>query len=86
MKTKVRTPVAVPVRVAVPAKPVLQGAEVEGEMPRCEDRIRRKAFELYEARCRGGVEGCAESDWIQAEGELAGVESSVACSSVKEGC
>jgi hypothetical protein len=38
-----------------------------------EERIRRRAYELYEQR--GRVDGFALDDWLQAEGELLGAGS-----------
>ena len=35
-----------------------------------EERIRRRAYELYEQR--GGIEGFALDDWLQAEAEILG--------------
>jgi Protein of unknown function (DUF2934) len=37
-----------------------------------EDRIRRRAYELYEQR--GRVDGFALGDWLQAEGEILGAQ------------
>ncbi len=37
-----------------------------------EERIRRRAYELYEQR--GKVDGFALDDWLQAEGEILGVQ------------
>ncbi len=34
------------------------------------DRIRTRAYEIYEARKHSGVQGDALSDWLQAEREL----------------
>jgi hypothetical protein len=36
------------------------------------ERIRRRAFELYEQR--GRVDGFALGDWLQAEGEILGAQ------------
>ena len=36
------------------------------------EQVRRRAFEIYEERCRYGFEGSAEGDWIRAESELNG--------------
>lgn len=41
--------------------------DVNSQTP-VEERIRMRAYELYEQR--GGVEGDAESDWYQAETEI----------------
>jgi HSP20 family protein len=38
------------------------------EMKALSDRIRNRAFELFELR--GGIEGCAVDDWLAAEKEL----------------
>jgi len=35
-----------------------------------EDNVRARAYELYEVR--GRIDGHAEEDWLQAEGEVAG--------------
>ena len=35
-----------------------------------EENVRARAYELYEVR--GRIDGHAEEDWLQAEGELAG--------------
>ena len=35
-----------------------------------EENVRARAYELYEVR--GRIEGHAEEDWLQAEGEVAG--------------
>ncbi len=35
-----------------------------------EENVRARAYELYEVR--GKIDGHAEEDWLQAEGELAG--------------
>jgi len=35
-----------------------------------EENVRARAYELYEAR--GRMDGHAEEDWLQAEGEVAG--------------
>ena len=35
-----------------------------------EEKVRARAYELYEAR--GRIDGHAEEDWLQAEGEAAG--------------
>ena len=35
-----------------------------------EENVRARAYELYEMR--GSIDGHAEEDWIQAEGEVAG--------------
>lgn len=35
-----------------------------------EENVRARAFELYEMR--GRIDGHAEEDWLQAEGEVAG--------------
>jgi hypothetical protein len=35
-----------------------------------EEKLRARAYELYEVR--GRVDGHAEEDWLQAEGEVAG--------------
>lgn len=35
-----------------------------------EEDVRARAYELYEMR--GRIDGHAEEDWLQAEGELAG--------------
>ena len=35
-----------------------------------EENVRARAYELYEMR--GRIDGHAEEDWLQAEGELAG--------------
>jgi Protein of unknown function (DUF2934) len=37
-----------------------------------EERIRRRAYELYEGR--GRVEGFALEDWLQAEAEILGAQ------------
>ena len=37
-----------------------------------EERIRRRAYELYEQR--GRVDGFALDDWLQAEGEILGAQ------------
>ena len=37
-----------------------------------EERIRRRAYELYEQR--GRIEGFALDDWLQAEGEILGAQ------------
>jgi hypothetical protein len=37
-----------------------------------EERIRRRAYELYEQR--GRVEGFALDDWLEAEAEILGVQ------------
>jgi len=34
-----------------------------------EEKVRARAYELYEAR--GRIDGHAEEDWLQAEGEVA---------------
>jgi len=36
-----------------------------------EENVRARAYELYEVR--GRIDGHAEEDWLQAEGEVAGV-------------
>ncbi len=41
--------------------------------PELEEQIRRRAFDFYEQR--GRQEGHDVDDWLQAEAELAGVES-----------
>ena len=35
-----------------------------------EEKVRARAYELYEVR--GRIDGHAEEDWLQAEGEVAG--------------
>ena len=35
-----------------------------------EENVRARAYELYESR--GRIDGHAEEDWLQAEGEVAG--------------
>jgi len=35
-----------------------------------EENVRARAYELYEVR--GRIDGHAEEDWLQAEGEIAG--------------
>jgi len=35
-----------------------------------EEKLRARAYELYEVR--GRIDGHAEEDWLQAEGEVAG--------------
>ncbi|MGA7924694.1 MAG: DUF2934 domain-containing protein [Candidatus Sulfotelmatobacter sp.] len=35
-----------------------------------EENVRARAYELYEVR--GGIDGYADEDWIQAEREVAG--------------
>ena len=35
-----------------------------------EEKVRTRAYELYEVR--GRIDGHAEEDWLQAEGDLAG--------------
>jgi hypothetical protein len=37
-----------------------------------EERIRQRAYELYEQR--GGVDGFALGDWLQAEAEILGAQ------------
>jgi hypothetical protein len=39
-----------------------------------EERIRRRAYELFEQR--GRVDGFALQDWLQAEGEILGAQKS----------
>ncbi|MFN9994077.1 MAG: hypothetical protein ACK54H_12095 [Phycisphaerales bacterium] len=41
------------------------------------EQVRRRAFEIYEERCRAGDEGSAEGDWIRAESELNGGDASI---------
>jgi hypothetical protein len=36
-----------------------------------DESVRRRAQEIYERRMREGLPGDAESDWLQAEAELA---------------
>jgi Protein of unknown function (DUF2934) len=54
------------------AKPKSSGPRsAKPDLPsNAEQRIRRRAYELYEQR--GRVDGCALDDWLQAEGEVAG--------------
>jgi hypothetical protein len=40
------------------------------EAPKVEEEIRRRAYELFEAR--GGVEGHDLDDWLRAEEEIRG--------------
>lgn len=40
------------------------------EIPNVEEEIRRRAYELFEAR--GGVEGHELDDWLRAEEEIRG--------------
>ena len=35
------------------------------------DEIRWRAYEIFEWRCKFGIEGTAEGDWLQAEAEIA---------------
>ncbi len=43
-------------------------SQVDTHSPDLEERIRRRAFEIYELR--GRVDGYADEDWLQAEQEL----------------
>jgi hypothetical protein len=47
------------------ARKIVQSSDIE-------ERIRRRAYELYEQR--GRVSGFALDDWLQAEGEILGVQ------------
>lgn len=42
------------------------------ETPNIEEEIRRRAYELFEAR--GGVEGHELDDWLRAEEEIRGTK------------
>jgi hypothetical protein len=40
------------------------------EVARMDDQVRRRAYEIYNARCHDGACGDALADWIAAEAEL----------------
>jgi hypothetical protein len=42
----------------------------DGAITTQEENVRARAYELYEVR--GRIDGHAEEDWLQAEGEVAG--------------
>jgi hypothetical protein len=42
----------------------------DAPFPTHEENVRARAYELYEVR--GRIDGHAEEDWLQAEGEVAG--------------
>lgn len=35
-----------------------------------EDRVRRRAYEIYEERAASGMASSAEADWLQAQAEI----------------
>jgi len=43
---------------------------LEPKTPELDDRIRRRAYELYELR--GRTDGCELDDWVHAETEVLG--------------
>jgi hypothetical protein len=48
------------------------GASEFSHLSSSAEQVRRRAYEIYEERCRTGGDGNAESDWIRAEFELNG--------------
>ena len=43
---------------------------LEGSSAPSTDEIRLLAYEIYEHRCAGGLDGDADGDWIEAERRL----------------
>ena len=62
-KSNARTP-------AAPSDTPWPSDAIQRESPMTEERIRNRAYELYEQR--GGEEGHDVDDWLQAEHELRG--------------
>lgn len=48
--------------------PALEKHLTQSEQPILEERIRRRAYEIYLKRC--GQDGSALNDWLQAEQEI----------------
>lgn len=55
-----------------PAVSLPPQASAHVERGGAEERIRARAFEIYECRKRDGQEGSAELDWLRAEREVSG--------------
>lgn len=51
-----------------------QAKPIPRSHPIREEAIRARAFEKYQERLRGGVQGDAVSDWYAAEREVAQIE------------
>lgn len=47
----------------------MEAAQLAEVVP-TDDQIRRRAYEIYDARCHNGASGDALADWIAAEAEL----------------
>ena len=65
-------PVSIAGKRQAPSRKDRQTQPMPSAAPVTEDRIRTRAFEIYQQRNGNGGQGDAASDWLQAERELNG--------------